>query len=101
MATVSILTSLQPGSDGSQAALVVSWVVFGLLAVFTVLFHVLVQNKNSAGKKLGYILLTATLVCLLCSLLLQFNFNKQDVNTPLSTEPPQTTEQTQAEEVDP
>lgn len=100
MATVSILTAQQSSSFGLQAVLVVSWVLFGLFAIFTVLFHVLVKNKNSAGKKLSYVLLAATLVCLLCSLLLQGSFHKQNSNTPPSTEPPQTTEQTQPEELD-
>lgn len=101
MATLSILTSQQPGNTGLQAALIVSWVIFGLLAVFTMLFNVLFKSKNSAGKRLGYIILATTLVSLLCSLILQGKFNRQTADSPLSTEPPQTEEQTQPEETEP
>lgn len=96
MITVSNLTATQPDSLGPQSALVVLWVLFGLLSIFTILFHVIIKRRNASYRILSAAMCIATAVTLVIALVCQGQYGKQDTPPKLQTDPPSITLDTQS-----
>lgn len=97
MTTVSNLTAIQPGSFDLRSALVVLWIIFGLLSIFTILFHVMIKRRNAYYRILSAALCIATVVTLAGALLCQGQFHKQTTPPTLQNDPPSATLDTQSD----